>query len=90
VATSGCGACGHVFGSLALFDAHQHWDRAGPWKLTCTVPPGLVTDARGTWQTPEGLAYRQGLPARMTRKPGGARAGGAAGPSPVRLGGSRP
>ena len=43
---------------MELFDAHQHWDRAGEWKLTCILPPGLMQDSHGTWQTPEGLADR--------------------------------
>ena len=53
-----CGACGRSFGSVAMFDAHQQWDRRGEWTLTCVLPPGLVRDAHGTWQTPEGLANR--------------------------------
>src|SRR5271169_6428337 len=59
-----CGACGEKFGTLELFDAHQHWDRRGEWKLSCSLPPGLVRDARGTWQTPEGLARRAADAAR--------------------------
>ena len=60
-----CGACGLVLGTLDLFDRHQRWDRAGEWKLTCVLPPGLVQDSRGTWQTPEGLTGRQRAAARL-------------------------
>lgn len=70
-----CGSCGRVFGTMELFDAHQHWDRAGEWTLTCVLPPGLVQDARGTWQTPEGFAKRAADAARFAA----ARSGGVAG-----------
>jgi hypothetical protein len=63
-----CAACGRVFGTLELFDAHQRWDRSGTWKLTCVLPPGLVQDSRGTWQTPEGLAMRVQAAARLAAR----------------------
>lgn len=54
-----CSGCHVTFGTLELFDAHQHW--AGrPLELTCDTPAelGLEQDDHGTWQTPEGLRAR--------------------------------
>ena len=70
-----CAPCGRTFGTVELFDAHQHWDRAGEWTLTCVLPPGLVQDARGTWRTPEGLAAWVQTTARLADFRSGGRAG---------------
>jgi hypothetical protein len=67
VSLNQCGACRASFGSMEMFEAHQHWDRTGEWKLTCVIPPGLVQDRHGTWQTPEGLAGNRARAARLAQ-----------------------
>jgi hypothetical protein len=69
----GCGACRETFGTLEQFDAHQHWSE--DWSsLTCVIPPRLVRDHRGVWQTPEGLAERAARAARLAAMRPGVRA----------------
>jgi hypothetical protein len=60
-AANGCASCGHQFGSLERFDAHQNIDYERDPVLICRWPAdlGLVRDARGVWQTPEGLAAQR-------------------------------
>lgn len=59
-----CGACHVTFGTLGLFDAHRvgHVDNRqclSPYNdLPADAGPGLVPDAYGVWQTPEGLEAR--------------------------------
>jgi hypothetical protein len=64
---NGCAACGHQFGSLAQFDAHQAVDYSQRRAVTCTEPSilGLVRDVNGVWQTPEGLANRERTAERL-------------------------
>ncbi len=56
----GCPARGQVFGPLRLFDLHQSVDYGRPRPVSCMAPDGLgmVRDARGVWQTREGLVAR--------------------------------
>jgi hypothetical protein len=59
-----CSGCHVTFGSLDLFDRHQHW--AGrPLELTCDDPAelGLEQDHHGTWHTPAEAARRARLAA---------------------------
>ena len=58
---NGCAACGHQFGSLQQFDAHQDVDYTRPKAVVCRAPSalGLVPDVNGVWQTPAGLANRE-------------------------------
>jgi hypothetical protein len=64
---NGCAACGHQFGSVGMFDAHQDVDYTQPRAVTCREPftLGLVQDVNGVWQTPEGLANRERAGARL-------------------------
>jgi len=57
---NGCRACGHVFGTLTVFDRHQTADYTRSPAVACTAPEalGLVRDGFGTWQTPAGLIRR--------------------------------
>jgi hypothetical protein len=74
-ASYGCHPCGENFGTLTLFDWHQGVDYNRPVAVSCLsinkiVEAGLVRDARGVWQTPEGLLKRAALAARTVRKRG--------------------
>lgn len=48
-----CTGCGHVFGSLSAFDAHQDWDdpASRERQTVCADPAdaGLVMGTRGLW-----------------------------------------
>lgn len=57
---NGCAACGHQFGALKQFDAHQDVDYERDPVLICQLPQelGLVQDDNGVWQTEAGLAFR--------------------------------
>jgi hypothetical protein len=57
----GCGLCHQVFGTLTLFDSHHDTDYDRRPVIICRDPAalGAVSDHRGVWQTPEGLARRQ-------------------------------
>jgi hypothetical protein len=63
----GCGRCEESFGTLTLFDKHQDvdYDRLQP--VSCIRPEtlGMVRDALGTWQTPEGLISRSHRATRL-------------------------
>jgi len=63
----GCVLCGQTFTGLTLFDAHQDVDYNREPVIICRDPTGLglAQDARGTWGTPEGLAYRESLTTRL-------------------------
>lgn len=78
-AANGCASCGHQFGSLERFDAHQDIDYERDPVLICRWPADLdlVQDSRGVWQTPEGLAAQTSFQekARAARMASGAREG---------------
>jgi hypothetical protein len=69
-ATFGCSLCGHTFGTLALFDAHQQRPQGWAGPVQCTAPEamGLVPDDTGTWQTPEGLQRHAADRARLAER----------------------
>ncbi|MGH3304117.1 MAG: hypothetical protein ACRDOK_21045 [Streptosporangiaceae bacterium] len=62
-----CAACGETFGPLSLFDCHQAVEYGRLPPVACTQPDrlGMVRDARGTWQTPEGVVARARRAAAM-------------------------
>lgn len=68
-----CGKCHETFGTLGLFDRHQdckYW-REGALKwlasVSCIRPEalGMVRDAKGWWQTPQGLISRSQRATRL-------------------------
>lgn len=63
----GCAPCGENFGTLTLFDRHQDVDYGRVRPVVCIRPEalGMVRDARGTWQTPEGLLARSQRATRL-------------------------
>lgn len=66
-----CPRCHQTFGSLALFDRHQHVDYMRNPAVSCRYPEdlGLLLDMWVVWRTPEDLRASTEKIARMnTRK----------------------